>query len=228
MEAVTLIRKEMPKNLPLIGFSGSPWTLACYMIEGEGNSHFKKALTMMYEYPQSMHILLQKLSELIQAYLKGQIDSGVNVCMLFDTWGGLLPNHYFHRFSLAYMKKIVQFIKQEYPHIPIILFTKGGGQWLESLAQTGCDALSLDWTVSLKEAKAKVGQYTALQGNLDPTVLLTSPACIEKEVQRVLEEYGNGLGHVFNLGHGITPDIPPENVTALIEAVHKWSPAYHG
>jgi uroporphyrinogen decarboxylase len=227
MRAVRVIRREMPENLPLIGFSGSPWTLSCYMVEGGGSRDFKQILRLIYEAPDAAHELLDKLALAVVDYLEQQIVSGVNVLMLFDTWGGILSSANYRTFSLKYMQSIVQQLKTKYPHIPIILFTKGGGQWLEFIAQTGCDALGLDWTCDLRLARERVGAQVALQGNLDPTVLLTNPECIRKHVREVLDAYGHGSGHVFNLGHGITPDVLPENMQAMIEAVHEFSPAYH-
>ena len=227
MDAARLIRQHMPAHLPLIGFSGSPWTLACYMVEGGSGRDFKHMLRLMYMEPQATHQLLSKLAATISVYLEEQIKAGVNALMIFDTWGGLLSRSHYMDFSLHYMAQIVSQLKANYPEVPIILFTKGGGQWLESMALTGCDALSLDWTCDLGLARQRVGDQVALQGNLDPAVLLTSVDCIRTEVKQVLEAYGQGSGHVFNLGHGITPDIPPEHVAAMIEAVHEWSPLYH-
>ena len=227
MDAVRLIRQEMPVNLPLIGFSGSPWTLACYMIEGGSSRDYKRVLHMMYTEPAAMHRLLTKLATAVTAYLDAQVRAGVNALMIFDTWGGILSTANYQVFSLQYMARIVQSLKQKHPHIPITLFTKGGGQWLGQLANTGCDALSVDWTCDLTAARAQVGSQVALQGNLDPAVLLTSVDCIRQQVKCVLDAYGSGTGHVFNLGHGITPDVPPEHVTALVDAVHEFSPRYH-
>lgn len=227
MDAARLIRQEMPANIPLIGFAGSPWTLACYMIEGGSSRDFKHVLRFMYQEPQALENLLKKLSVLVTAYLYEQVKAGVNALMIFDTWGGILTTPSYRRFSLHYMQVVVQQLKEHFPHIPVILFTKGGGQWLNALANTGCDALSLDWTVDLGVARAQVGNKVALQGNLDPTILLTSPACIRQEVAQVLSAYGRGPGHIFNLGHGITPDVPPEHVAAMVEAVHELSPTYH-
>ena len=227
MDAASLIRKEMPKELPLIGFTGSPWTLACYMVEGGSSRDFKKILSFMYLEPKAIHRLLEKLAKTIAAYLEGQILAGVNALMIFDTWGGILTTSNYIDFSLNYMEAIVKQIKTKYPNIPIILFTKGGGQWLQQMANTGCDALSVDWTCDLALARETVGQKVALQGNLDPAVLLTNPECIRNEVKKVLASFGKGSGHVFNLGHGITPDIPPHNVAAMVDAVHEFSPRYH-
>jgi uroporphyrinogen decarboxylase len=223
MEAAALIRQEMPEDLPLIGFSGSPWTLACYMIEGRGSRDFKHVLRFLYEHPEAMHRLLQTLTDAVIDYLDQQVQAGVNALMVFDTWGGMLTTPNFKDFSCAYLHQIVEGVKARHPDIPIVLFTKGGGQWLSTLAATGCDGLGVDWTCDLGRARKEVGAQVALQGNLDPAVLLTSPACIRREVGRVLDAFGAGPGHVFNLGHGITPDVPPEHVTALIDAVRELS-----
>ena len=228
MDAVRLIRREMPADLPLIGFAGSPWTLACYMVEGGSSRDFKRILQLMYNEPAAVHQLLSKLAIAVSAYLDEQVRAGVNALMLFDTWGGILTTPNYRDFSLNYMATIVNNLKTKHPHIPITLFTKGGGQWLQPLADTGCDAISVDWTCDLNAARAQVGQRVALQGNLDPTVLLTSPQCIRTQVKQVLASYGQGSsGHVFNLGHGITPDVPPEHVAAMVDAVHEFSPRYH-
>lgn len=227
MDAVTKIRREMPSDLPLIGFSGSPWTLACYMVEGGGSREFKRILRLIYEEPEAAHFLLNRLTQVICDYLEAQIVAGVNVLMIFDTWGGLLSTSHYQQLSLHYMRIIVQQIKTRYPHIPIILFTKGGGQWLKQMAETKCDALGLDWTSCLSFARSLVGSQVALQGNLDPSVLLTNPVVIRLHVKQVLDSYGAGSGHIFNLGHGVTPDVLPEHMQAMIEAVHELSPAYH-
>jgi len=223
MDAAHLIRQEMPAQLPLIGFAGSPWTLACYMVEGGSSRDFKHTLQLMYQDSDAMHHLLTTLATTVSAYLSAQVVAGANALMLFDTWGGILTTHHYHAFSLHYMTLIVQQLKQTHPEIPVILFTKGGGQWLSSLANTGCDAVGLDWTCDLAAARLEVGQRVALQGNLDPTVLLTSEACIRREVQRVIQSYGTHPGLIFNLGHGITPDVPPEHVAVLVDAVHEYS-----
>lgn len=227
MEAASLIRTQMPKDLPLIGFSGSPWTLACYMIEGRGSRDFKHILRFMYENPESMHMLLQKLTDSIVDYLSEQVKAGVNALMVFDTWGGILTTPNFKTFSCDYLEVITKRLKVLHPDIPIILFTKGGGQWLKTLADTGCDALGLDWTCDLQRARSEVGARVSLQGNLDPAVLLTSPDCIRREVARVLEAFGTGTGHIFNLGHGITPDVPPEHLSVMIKTVRELSSAFH-
>ena len=227
LHAVRLIRREMPADLPLIGFSGSPWTLACYMVEGASSRDFKKILSLMYKEPNSAHHLLSLLTTVVCDYLDSQVQAGVNALMVFDTWGGILTPRHYQDFSLSYMQTIVEHLKASHPDIPIILYTKGGGQWLNQLAATGCDALGLDWMTELSVARGLVGSRVALQGNLDPTVLLTTASCIRKQVKDVLNSYGHGSGHVFNLGHGITPDVLPENVQIMVEAVHEFSPEYH-
>jgi uroporphyrinogen decarboxylase len=221
--AASLIRKEMPKNLPLIGFSGSPWTLACYMIEGEGSKDFKRTLKFMYNNLIAMHNLLLKLCDTVSLYLSNQVKAGVNALMIFDTWGGILNTQNYQDFSLQYMQKIVRDVKIKHPEIPIILFTKGGGNWLELIANTGCDVVGLDWTCDLSRARDAIGHKVALQGNLDPVVLLTSKESICRETERVLNAFGGKTGHIFNLGHGITPDVPPDNVKILIDKVHDFS-----
>lgn len=227
MDAVRIIRQEMPKELPLIGFAGSPWTLACYMVEGGSSKDFKRILKLIYTEKEAAQVLLEKLATSVTLYLIEQIRAGVNAVMIFDTWGGILTPKNYKDFSLRYMHQIVQQLKLEHSNIPVILFTKNGGQWLELIADTGCDAVGIDWTCELASARQRVGDKVALQGNLDPTVLLTTKDCIRKEVEAVLASYGHGAGHVFNLGHGITPDVPPENVAALVDAVHELSPQYH-
>lgn len=226
IDAVRLIRQELPSDIPLIGFAGSPWTLACYMVEGESSREFKRAVNMMYVEPKIMHHLLHKLTLAVIDYLSAQVAAGASVLMLFDTWGGILSTHHYQTFSLEYMQKIVHAIHQMHPNIPIILYTKGGGQWLSAIANTGCQALGLDWTCDLNKARAEVGHRVALQGNLDPAVLLSSPDCIRAEVKRILAEFGSGSGLIFNLGHGITPDVPIEHVQVLVDTVHELSPNY--
>jgi len=224
-DAVSMIRRELQGRVPLIGFSGSPWTLATYMIEGQSSRDFARAKTMLYTQPELMHQLLDKLALSVIDYLNAQIVAGAQVVQIFDTWGGALSHAAYHEFSLAYMEKIVTgLIKQaDGRDVPVILFTKGGGHWLEAMADTGCHALGLDWTVDIGSAKARVGDRVALQGNMDPAVLRADPATIEREVQSILSSFGGGAGHIFNLGHGITPDIDPEHAKAFIEAVHKFS-----
>ncbi|WP_419420282.1 uroporphyrinogen decarboxylase [Legionella sp. D16C41] len=225
--AIRLIRQEMPTNLPLIGFTGSPWTLACYMVEGKSSRNFNRMMQLLDIQSEIAHTLLTKLAQAVTSYLIEQARAGVNAIMIFDTWGGLLTTEQYQQFSLNYMQQIVHTFKEHYPSIPIILFTKGGGQWLKQMAATGCDALSLDWTCDLAYARALVGSQVALQGNLEPASLLQSDATIREKVKSILASYGYGSGHIFNLGHGITPDIPPEKVAVLIEAVREFSPEYH-
>ena len=224
-DAVSMIRRELQGRVPLIGFSGSPWTLATYMIEGQSSRDFARAKTMLYTQPELMHQLLDKLALSVIDYLNAQIVAGAQVVQIFDTWGGALSHAAYQEFSLAYMEKIVAgLIKQaDGRDVPVILFTKGGGHWLEAMADTGCHVLGLDWTVDIGSAKARVGDRVALQGNMDPAVLRADPATIEREVQSILSSFGGGAGHIFNLGHGITPDIDPEHARAFIEAVHKFS-----
>lgn len=222
MEAVELIRKEMPTDMPLIGFSGSPWTLACYMLDGGSSKNFKNSINFMYREPEALHLLLEKLATSVTQYLLQQVASGVNALMLFDTWGGILSTHNYQRFSLHYMQKIIKNIKTSYPEIPIIMFTKGGGQWLPLLAESGCNVVGLDWTTDLGVAKSIVHDKVALQGNLDPMVLLADKKAIEREVKQCLSAYGKDTGLIFNLGHGITPDVPPDNVKIMIDTVHDF------
>ena len=226
-EAVKLIRQEMPKHLPLIGFAGSPWTLACYMVEGKSNKSFPAIMNLISQNPQLVHILLSKLAQAVATYLILQIEAGADVIMLFDTWGGLLSTENYRQYSLFYVQEIVHAVKRAAAHTPIILFTKGGGRWLEEMQTIGCDALGVDWTISLSEARAITQDKICLQGNLHPEVLLTDKNTIIQEVQKVLASYGQGHGHIFNLGHGITPEVPPHHVDILVEAVQQWSPHYH-
>ena len=229
-DAVTQIRTELNGRVPLIGFSGSPWTLACYMVEGGGSDDFRTVKTMLYDRPDLMHHILRTNAAAVAAYLNAQVDAGAQALMLFDTWGGALADGAYQQFSLDYMRAVLAQLKREKDgeSIPVIVFTKGGGLWLEQIAAIGADAVGLDWTVNLTEARARVGQRVALQGNLDPAVLFAKPEQIRAEVQRVLEAFGKpsaGSGHVFNLGHGISQFTPPEAVTALVEAVHQISRA---
>ncbi len=227
MDAVRTIRGALGDRLPLIGFSGSPWTLATYMVEGAGGSDFSRIKRMAYDAPELLDTLLAKLVASVSLYLEAQIRAGADVVMVFDTWGGVLAPHDYLRFSLEPMAKIVAHLKQISPDTPVILFTKNGGQHLEAMAETGCDGLGLDWTTDLASARARVGHRVALQGNLDPTLLLAQPARIEAGVARVLASYGNGPGHIFNLGHGILQQTPPEHAAAMIEAVRGLSPVFH-
>jgi uroporphyrinogen decarboxylase len=229
MDAVRLIRRELDGRVPLIGFSGSPWTLACYMVEGGSPGDFARIKTLIYDAPELAHLLLGRLSTAVTTYLNAQIRAGAQAVQIFDTWGGVLSGPAFETFSRSYLHRIVAgLIHHHAGHkVPVIVFTKGGGLWLDALADTGADALGLDWTVDLGMARRQVGKRAALQGNLDPAVLRAQPAVIREEVRRLLAAYGMGSGHVFNLGHGITPDIAVEHAHAFIEAVGELSPAYH-
>jgi uroporphyrinogen decarboxylase len=224
-DAVSMIRRELNGRVPLIGFSGSPWTLATYMVEGQSSRDFARAKTMLYTQPEVMHQLLEKLALSVIDYLNAQIRAGAQVVQIFDTWGGALSHAAYQEFSLAYMEKIVANLitHADGREVPVILFTKGGGHWLEAMADSGCHALGLDWTVDIGSARGRVGDKVALQGNMDPAVLRADPATIEREVASILTSYGDNPGHIFNLGHGITPDIDPANVKVFIDAVHKFS-----
>ncbi|MGB5279529.1 MAG: uroporphyrinogen decarboxylase [Gammaproteobacteria bacterium] len=229
MDAVRLIRKELHGKVPLIGFSGSPWTLATYMVEGGSSRDFYKTKSMLFADSASAHQLLAKLADSVASYLNAQIEAGVQAVMVFDSWGGALTTRHYNEFSLAYMQRIVDQLNREKDgeKIPVILFTKGGGLWLPELAASGCDALGLDWSVNLAQARTLVGDRVALQGNMDPAVMATNPQAIRQEVGTILADFGSGNGHVFNLGHGITPHIDPENVAALVDFVHEASMQYH-
>ena len=224
-DAVSMIRQELNGRVPLIGFSGSPWTLATYMIEGQSSRDFARAKTMLYTQPELLHQLLEKLALSVIDYLNAQILAGAQVVQIFDTWGGALSHSAYLEFSLTYMAKIVDgLIKQaDGRDVPVILFTKGGGLWLEAMADTGCDCLGLDWTVDIGAAHHRVGDKVALQGNMDPAILRAKPEVIRGEVKRILGSFGENDGHVFNLGHGITPDINPDNAKIFIDAVHEFS-----
>ncbi|MFD0966559.1 uroporphyrinogen decarboxylase [Seminibacterium arietis] len=229
MNAVRVIRRELKGDVPLIGFSGSPWTLATYMVEGGSSKSFTKIKKMLYSEPHLLHQLLDKLAESVILYLNAQIKAGSQAVMIFDTWGGVLGHREYKDFSLQYMHKIVANLVRENEgrKVPVTLFTKGGGGWLEAIAATGCDAVGLDWTVNLSEAKRRIGNKVALQGNLDPSVLYASPEYIKMEVKKILSDFGQGSGHIFNLGHGIHQDVPVQNPKILVDAVHQYSKAYH-
>lgn len=225
MDAVRLIRRELRGRVPLIGFSGSPWTLACYMVEGEGSRDFATAKAMCWNDPTLAHTLLDTLAQSVTAYLKAQAAAGAQTLMVFDTWGGLLGPSAFREFSLRYLLQVVDALKVDAQtrDVPVILFSKGAHLHLAPMAETGCDALGVDWTIDLSDAREAVSGKVALQGNLDPTVLRAHPDVIRREVRRVLDSYGNHPGHVFNLGHGITPDVDPEHVKVLVNEVHAYS-----
>lgn len=230
MDAVRTIRRELNGRVPLIGFSGSPWTLATYMVEGGSSKDFRTTKALAYDQPELMHALLDKLAQSVVAYLNGQIRAGAQAVQIFDTWGGALSAAGYQEFSLRYMQRIVDGLIKEHDgrKIPCILFTKNGGLWLESIAASGCDAVGLDWTIDIGEARRRIGDQVALQGNMDPTMLYASPKRIREEVSRILASYGTGTGHVFNLGHGITPEVDPAHAGAFIESVRELSAPYHG
>ncbi|TYA52106.1 uroporphyrinogen decarboxylase [Aggregatibacter actinomycetemcomitans] len=229
MNAVRTIRRELKGEVPLIGFSGSPWTLATYMVEGSSSKAFTKIKKMLYAEPHLLHALLDKLADSVILYLNAQIKAGAQAVMVFDTWGGVLAHRDYPAFSLHYMHKIVDGLIREHEErrVPVTLFTKGGGLWLEAIADTGCDAVGLDWTVDIAEARRRVGHKVALQGNLDPSVLYAPANRIEDEVRSILAAFGAGNGHVFNLGHGIHQDVPVESPKRLVDAVHQLSQPYH-
>ncbi|MHC9511499.1 uroporphyrinogen decarboxylase [Kangiella sp. M94] len=228
-DAVATIRRELKGEVPLIGFSGSPWTLATYMVEGGTTKNFSEVKGMMYREPAVMHQLLDKLADSIILYLNAQVESGAQALMIFDTWGGVLSPRDYQEFSLRYMQKIVDGLKREYEGktIPVTLFTKGGGAWLDIMAATGCDCLGVDWTTDLADARAKVDGKVALQGNMDPSILYAADDRIREEVATILASYGKGSGHVFNLGHGIHQTVAPEKAGVFIDSVHELSKAYH-
>lgn len=229
IDAMRLTVAACNQKTPVIGFCGSPWTVATYMVEGQGSRTFGIIKAMMMNEPAMLKALLQKVAKASCLYLEAQIQAGASAVMVFDTWGGALSGAAYHEFSLRYMQEIVNYLKSKplTKDTPVILFTKQGGQWLEAIANSGCDAVGIDWTQDIANARKRVGDKVAIQGNLDPTVLYAKPEIIRQEVQRVLAEYGKGAGHVFNLGHGIFPDVDPEHVSAMIEAVKTFSPQYH-
>ena len=229
MDAVALIRKELKGSIPLIGFAGSPWTLATYMVEGGSSKDFAKVKSLAFNEPEVMHQLLSKLAKSVAVYLSEQVRNGAQALQIFDTWGGSLSHAAYREFSLQYMTQIIEQLPREAEgrRVPVIVFTKGGGQWLEAIADCGADAVGLDWTTDIGEARERVGDKVCLQGNMDPTLLNASPERIRAEVGQILSSYGEGSGHVFNLGHGVTPGIDPEHVAAMVDAVVELSPAYH-
>lgn len=229
MDAVRLIRRVLDNRIPLIGFSGSPWTLATYMVEGRTTRTFSRVKGMLYDEPLLLHQLLDTVADAATGYLNAQIAAGAQAVMIFDTWGGVLTPSDYTDFSLLYMQKIVDGLTRaaEGRKVPVILFTKGGCQWLEAMADTGVDALGIDWSTDLALARKRVGDRVALQGNLDPAVLYAAPETIREKVAAVLAAFGAGSGHVFNLGHGINPDVDPEHAGALVTAVHELSRPYH-
>ncbi len=228
-DAVSLIRQELKGQVPLIGFSGSPWTLATYMVEGGSSKDFRLVKAMLFDQPLLLHKLLNVLAKSVIEYLNAQVEAGAQALMIFDTWGGVLSPANYKEFSLAYMSQIIAGLKREYSgkRIPVTLFTKNGGQWLEAIADSGCDAVGVDWTTDLSDARARIGDKVALQGNMDPCVLYGNAEKIEQEVAKVLASFGTHEGHVFNLGHGIHQYVDPEKPAVLVEAVHRLSKQYH-
>ncbi|MDX8414112.1 MAG: uroporphyrinogen decarboxylase [Mariprofundales bacterium] len=229
MDAIRLIRTTLSGRVPLIGFTGSPWTLATYAVEGGGSKSFSIIKKMLFNNPKVMHQLLDKLADSVAAYLNAQIESGVQAVQIFDTWGGVLSSRDYREFSLNYMQKIIDQLTRTHDgrKVPVIVYTKGGMGWLEQIAATGCDVVGLDWTIDIDQAKARIGDKVALQGNMDPSMLYANPDRIRSEVDDILTRFGGGGGHVFNLGHGITPDVPVEHARAFIQAVKEQSPAFH-
>lgn len=229
LAATKLIRETLNGQVPLIGFSGSPWTLATYMVEGGSSKDFRHIKRMLYETPDVLHALLEKLSQAVTDYLNGQILAGAQAVQLFDTWGGVLTPGNYQDFSLNYMTKIIAGLIKEHEgrKVPVILFTKNAGLWLEKMAISGADALGLDWCVDISDARRRVGDQVALQGNMDPSVLYADASTIRATVKNILEKYGSGSGHVFNLGHGISQDVNPERAKIFIDAVHELSDQYH-
>jgi len=237
MDAVATIRRALDGSVPLIGFSGSPWTLACYMVEGGGSDDFRQIKTLLYRRPDLMHAMLAVTADAVRDYLNAQIEAGAQAVMIFDTWGGILPDGHFQDFSLAYVRRVLEGLRLDRQErqpdgtlasvrVPSIVFTKGGGLWLEDLAAVGCDGLGVDWTVNLAQARARVGARCAIQGNLDPMILMADAPQIQVEAIKALDSFGApgpGVGHVFNLGHGISQHTPPDSVSALVQAVHRHS-----
>ena len=228
-DAVAQIRRALAGRVPLIGFAGSPYTLACYMVEGGASEDWRTVKVMLYRRPDLLHRLLDTNSRAVSALLNAQIEAGAQIAMIFDTWGGSLPAAAYREFSLAYIERVLSQLNRGEggARVPVIVFTKGGAPWLEQIAATGCDCVGLDWSPDLGEARRRIGGRVALQGNLDPMVLLASPESVRRETEKVLESYGSGAGHVFNLGHGVPQLAQPENVAALVAAVHELSPKFH-
>ncbi len=229
MAAIRLIRQELAGRVPLIGFTGSPWTLATYMIEGGGSKNYSIIKAMAFNEPETLHLLLETLADAVAAYLNAQIANGVQAVQIFDTWGGILTTRDYQEFSLQYMQRIIDQLTRQHEgrRVPVILYTKGGMGWLEDIAGTGCDVVGLDWTIDIDKAKTRIGDRVALQGNMDPTMLYAKPERIRAEVKNILTRFGHGNGHVFNLGHGITPDVPVEHAKAFIQAVQEESIIHH-
>jgi uroporphyrinogen decarboxylase len=231
-DAVSLIRTELDGTAPLIGFAGSPWTVGCYMVEGQGSTDYRLIKSMLYGRPDLLHRILDINARATCQYLNAQIHAGAQAVMIFDSWGGVLADGLFQSFSLAYTQQVIQGLTREHQGrpVPVIVFTKGGGQWLEQIAACGCDAVGVDWTVNLGQARLRTADRVALQGNLDPMALFGGEAAIRTETRRIIDDFGTvgSGGHIFNLGHGISRFTPPEAVTALVEEVHRYSRANHG
>ena len=227
LDAVRTTVRSLDGSVPLIGFSGSPWTLAVYMVEGKSKTEFAKIKAFAKESPRDLHRLLDVLCHSVATYLTAKALAGASALMIFDTWGGILDTDQYLDMSLRYMERILEHLAASVPDTPVILFTKGGGEWLENMAETGCQAIGIDWTVNIGEARKRVGDRVALQGNLNPGSLRLSDTEIEKQTADILASFGHGNGHVFNLGHGITPDIDPAKVTVLVDAVRELSRQYH-
>ena len=225
MDAIRLTRKNLNNRVPLIGFAGSPWTLATYMVEGKGSKNFRSIKELIYSNPKEAHGLLDKLARTVAAYLSAKIEAGAQAVQIFDTWGGILPPDEFKEFSLRYIEQVLQLLKRN--GAPTIVFCKDCGHSIEAIADTGCDVVGLDWSIDIEKARMMVGSYVALQGNLDPTMLYAPPDRIRNGVTKILAKFGNGSGHIFNLGHGILPDIPVEHVKAFVQAVKEESPKFH-
>ncbi len=224
-DAVSSIKRALDGRVPLLGFAGSPFTLACYMIEGAGSADFARVRRMLYARPDLLHRVLSINADAVAAYLAQQIAHGADAVMIFDTWGGLLAANAFPKFSLGYVERVIARLRQSAPHTPVIVFTKGGGQWLELIAECGCDAVGIDWTTDIGSARRRIGGQVAVQGNLDPLALLATPEAVEAEARAIVAAAGTQPGHIFNLGHGIQPSTPPENVAALVACVHAASRA---
>ncbi len=229
MDAVRAVRLALAGRVPLIGFTGSPWTLASYMVEGRGSRDFRMIKGLIYEDPESAHRLLDVVTTAVIEYLRAQIGAGVQSLMVFDTWGGVLTTAAFEEYSLAYMSRVVEALKSDRStaDIPVVLFTKGGGQWLNKIVESGCDGIGLDWSIDIGSARQLIGDRVALQGNMDPVIMNGGPEQVVTEVRRILDGFGHGGGHVFNLGHGIQPFARPENMAVLVETVREYSPRFH-
>jgi uroporphyrinogen decarboxylase len=228
-DAIGEVRRALAGRVPLIGFCGSPYTLACYMVEGQASDDWRNVKVMLHQRPKLLHRILETNARAVAALLNAQIEAGVDVVMIFDTWGGSLSAAAYREFSLEYIQSVLSQLKRGAgtARVPAIVFTKGGAPWLEQIAASGCDCVGLDWSIDLGDARRRIGERAALQGNLDPSVLLASPEVVRREVRKALDSFGSGVGHVFNLGHGVPQFTPPENVAALVAAVHELSPKFH-